>query len=236
VLAAATLGRRLVALVFDGSHVAPVVRGKQLRPLGRMRNDAADLPPSALEPAPLVPLYYFDSSLLCRLGGTWWRFSADMPPAPQRHVVAVGPGKELDHPTVVMLHGDRLSAGGFGGLEVGVGRDHVQAFAGPGCVAWTTGAGWQITRDRAHTREPIHVPDGETVLGLNEDGLVTRGGLILRHRRPASQRTLTACSGEAIDHAVHPVLPIIAIRRNEALLEVRSITDGRLLAHVKTTI
>ncbi len=242
VVAAAHLGRRLVALVADDDDVLrAVVHGKPVTglddvavPVAVAGLDAGELRRQADDA--IAPLHLLGHELLVRLGGAWLALSADR--ARATPYVAVAPGQHLDQPLRVAATSSGLRVadgrevrGAPPDAQVVVGARHRVAWCGDGRTWQPVGklAGWA----------PIVVDPRDEVLGLvpvdDEPHLVTRSpaGLLLRLAGAGGVRTLTHWSGSAEPPAVHPALPWVAVRRAPDVVEVGDLGSGRVLHVVR---
>ena len=238
VVAAASLSRRLVVLVRGDDELSAVVLGKRL---GRIEGLAAAL--DDLGPLPdddrllgdLAPLFYDRGDLLCRIGPDWWRLAPGRGPA-QEDLVAVGPGAQMDVPRIVRL--DPLGHLYDGTLAIGhdVPAGALRVAVSGHAVAWSVDERWHVRGPRLAPCT-IHVPEDCEVIGVVTVGpmLVSRsqGGALIRLHAQSATKTLTRWSGLALDHAVHPLLPLIAVQRDEGTVEIGDLTTGELLMTVR---
>ncbi|PYC84709.1 hypothetical protein C7C46_07290 [Streptomyces tateyamensis] len=212
VVAAASVGRRLIALVKAADRLELRSIGRPLGPapwpgvdLGRTALDLPDL--NALLAGPVLPLTFEDGLVSVPLAGRWWSFSAtgelrDDGPA----------GTPADDPTAFSWAREPRLFGGELPSEVAAAERLVFA---KHAVAWSPdGEQWQVLlRDGTRTR--LVVPDGAEVIGLVHHGptvaLITcsTAGVLLRSVRPESTRTLSRLSGGTTRPVVHPSLPLI---------------------------
>ena len=243
VVAAASLGRRLVALVLEDELLVCRVIGKPLGDVDGLATPVARLGMGPLDDvdeivATLPPLFYDRGALLCRLGGEWWRLRRGEPARSDPQCVAVGPARQLDLPLRYLLDGARLTAGSQRHLlDDDVDAAALRICTGSDRVAWSSGEPWQLLEVR---KAPCSVALDERceVLGVVDsraDGLalLTRSGsgVLLRLHSASEVKTLTACSGLAIAHAVHPSLPLLAIQRDDDAVDVVDWQTGeRLMA------
>jgi hypothetical protein len=241
VIAAASLGgKRLVALVLDETSLRCEVVGKRLAkvtglevPLTELAADAATLLGDDLS-----PLYYDRGALLCRLGGDWWRLFRDEPPQLERGVVACGPGSVLDLPRRIRHDGDQLVDAANGRVLVReVGSDTRVLVSGER-FAWSRdGRDWEIALPGREAR--ITVSAGDEVLGLIDGdagpALVTRSdaGVLVRLHSVSGVSTLTAASGPAFGHAVHPQHAWLAVQSDESTVDVLNLLTGERLIRVR---
>ena len=241
VVAAASIGRRLVALVRDGEHIRGRTIGKELGYVAQtaFEADAVGLGvPDPGQPDRLEPLLYDRGALLCRLDGQWWRIAFDEEPQ-ALDLITAGPTPVRDLARTVRLGGEHL----FDGSTIigyGVHRGSVRAVAATHGVAWSQDRRWYI-RGEGLRPSCVHVDEDRDVLGLwtlgreDDPALVTRSraGMILRVETESSSTTLTRWSGIAIAHAVHPGQPLLAVQRDEDLVEIADLRDGELLMTVR---
>jgi hypothetical protein len=241
VVAAAAAGRRLVALVRDGRAFRVRVVGK---PLDDVAEIAFSLPEEDVGPppldgsAPLGTLLQYRGGLLWQDGDVWWHLRARR--APERlDLVAAGPSRVVGDPHRLELRGRHLSDNDtLVGYEVD--RDALRVRVGTEAVAWSCDRRWYI---RGHDVRPscVIVDEEHEVLGLvtldrqDDPALVTRSraGMILRLEAEKSVKTLTRVCGPALDHAVHPLRPLLAIRRDEEHVQVADLNTGEVLATVR---
>lgn len=237
VIAASSLGRRLVVLVLARDRIVCRVVGKSLGGLDQSMYDVADLD---LEHADddgrraLPALYYDRGGLLCRPAREWWRLQPGRTPERQSLLVAVAPGRSLDVPARLERDGTRLRDGSSGRVWASdVVPAALRVTTGTGCVAWSCDRRWHI-RGEGVRPSSVTVEEDCDVLGIvtvrrgDDPALLTRSGagVILRLHAESGVKTLTACSGFALGHALHPALGLLAIQRDEDTVDVVDIAGS----------
>jgi hypothetical protein len=238
VLAASSLGRRLVALVARDHQVCVHVVGKRLGLLEEIAVviDELDLKVSDVEAilaGGLPPVFFQRGDLLCPLHGTWWRLPPTGPPR-VASVVAAGPGRYLDMPRTAVRRRGRLWVDGAPGSLVIPADAAVVMGEGSG-LAWSNdGTAWHVhTEDEPDVT--VTVEPGFRVLGLVRAGqrpsllTVSRTGRIVRLVTRDGIRTLTRWSGTSSPPALHPTLPLLAVQRSSDQIEVGDLGTGDLL-------
>jgi hypothetical protein len=235
-VAAAYLGRRLVALTLEDDALRVRVAGKPLGRLDQLLHPVASVSasPDQLKAAcaeGLPPLYYSSGSVTCQIRGTWWRLAQDR--CEELNYVAAAPGKNLDAPRLAMRAARGIWVDGVV-LPGSLGASAVQLGHDGWCAASDDGVHW-----RPHRREEagavIAIGDGAAILALvtdrGEPKLVTvsAAGLVLRLVGANSVRTLTGWSGGPGRPAIHPTLPLVAVQRSRDLIEVGDLLTGEVL-------
>lgn len=241
VVAAAYLGRRLVAVTLEGEELRVRVIGKPFARLAELivpveKTGATSAEIEAACGRGLAPLYLAAQDVICQVGGTWCQLS----PAFCRRLpdAVVAPGDKLDLPRLVRRKSDGAwtGSGEFpGSLDTAAvllghgGWLAVRAEEGP----------WFPVRDGEFGPE-IWYGAGDEVLALvTDDGepkLVTLspGGLIVRLVGASGVRTLTAWSGGPGRPVIHPTLPLIAVQRSPELIEIGDLLTGEVRQVVRS--
>lgn len=241
VLAAASLGKRLVAALTDGAGLWIQVVGKKLS-----RTDQIHLPISAVGldqqsindilDQPLKPLYLHGGQILLPTPSGWWSLGDT---AAEMSLLAVAPGSALDNPRTAYPRHD-----GFG-----VGSHHwrVTALAdgpllgpldGGSWCAWTEDTRvWRIARSR-DVLEEIGVGEDDHVVGLcviqHSPALIVTSpsGRIVRQVSPRGIKTWTRWAGPA-HFSVHPGRPWLA-RSTTDRITVGDLSNGQTVLEVRT--
>lgn len=242
VVAAASLSRRLVALVRSGDELRCVVIGKRL---GRAADIAVAL--GDLEPLPddermvseLAPLFYDRGDVLARVGTDWWRLGPSRPPY-QQDLVTAGVGTRMDVPRIVRVDSMRRLHDGPDLLGHDVLPSALRVVAGGRATAWSVDERWHVSGQGVRP-VTIWIDEPCEVIGIVTEGrtddpaLVTRSdaGVLLRLHTENATKTLTRWSGVATAHAVHPLRPLIAVQRNESTVEIGEVESGELLMTVR---
>ncbi len=264
VLAASRIGTRWVALVAVDDVLEVRIVGKRLADVDRIRVPltelglmSADVDSLAAEPP--AELFFRSGELLVRLGGSWWRLSPAGTFETWGTTVAVSPSTEVDVPLVAMHFDDHLwvalngGAGRFGPVQDSgpVPETHL----GAGAIAWQDGGGWRLA-DLVHQTRPItacsaapsspdpgvpvDVDTGTKVVGVTRigdvPGLVTvgGGGVLVRFVSRQGTRTLTRWSGGIAPPALHARLPLIAVEREDGVVEVGDLGSGQVRLRVES--
>ena len=148
VIAASSLGGRVVALVRSGDEVRCVVVGKRLRRVEEivvaLDDFDAALPDDGHLVSELAPLFYDRGDLLCRIGRDWWRLAIDRPPRRAYDVIAAAPGRQMDVPRVVILDGNRLLDGSYAAIGHDVIADALRVVVGGHATAWSVDERWHV--------------------------------------------------------------------------------------------
>ena len=242
VVAAASLSRRLVCLVRSGDELRGVVVGKRLNRAADIAfaiDDIAGLPPDDRLLSELGPLYYDRGDVLARIGDAWWRLAPRCAPQGE-DLVAVGAGPVMDVPRLIAVDTQRRLYDGHHLLAYDVIPGALRVVAGGRATAWSVDETWRV-RGPGVKPVTIRIDEACDVIGVAVEGrvddpaLVTRSeaGALVRLHTATATKTLTRWSGVAIAHAVHPVLPLIAIQRDESTVEVGVIESGELLTTVR---
>jgi hypothetical protein len=241
VVAAGSLSRRLVALVRSGDDLRCVVVGKRL---GRAAEIAVPIDRLGALPADerllgdLPPLHYDRGDLLCRIGDDWWRLATRHEPRAEA-AIAVGPGPQMDLPCILWLDGGRLYDG-YEAIGHDIARESLRIAVAGHAAAWSVDERWHV-RGAAVRPVTIRIDEDSEVIGIvvedrrDDPALVSRskGGALIRMHSESGTTTLTRWSGIAVDHAVHPMLPLIAVQRDEGTVEVGDLATGDLLMTVR---
>jgi hypothetical protein len=176
--------------------------------------------------------------VLSRIGDEWWRLGPRR--APQcEDLVAVGVGTRMDVPRLVALDGERRLHDGSEMIAFDVIPGALRVVAGGHATAWSVDELWHV-RGPGVKPATISVDEECEVIGMVVEGrrddpaLVTRSkaGVLLRLHTETGMTTLTRWSGVAVAHAVHPLLPLIAVQRDEGTVEVGEVESGDLLTTV----
>ena len=244
VIAAASAGRRLIAVTRNGDRLRCVVVGKELGRISDLSLRVQDIDgtvPAADAVADSLPAVYYDrGGLLCDLAGTWWEFGAHDPPRASG-AVAVGLGHHSDAPNRIYLDGaGHLRDQSPDPIGFDVAPSALWVVVGRRAVAWSVDERWNI-RGNGVRPTTITVPDDCDVIGIVTEGreanpaLVSRSdaGALVRLHTETATKTLTRWSGITLAHAVHPRLPLIAVQRADDHVEIGTIEDGQLLASVR---
>jgi hypothetical protein len=240
-VAAAYLGRRMVALTLEDDALRVRVVGK---PLGRL--DQLIHPTAAVGATPdqmraacaegLPPLYYSSQSVICQILGTWWRLSPEH--CKRLNYMAAAPGKNVDLPRVAC----RVARGIWADHAVLPGSadaSAVQLGHDGWCALSDDGVHWRPLRG-AEAATVIAAGEGATVLALVTEGgepkLVTASpaGLVLRLVGANGVRTLTHWSGGPGRPTIHPTLPLVAVQRASDLIEIGHLLTGEILQVVRS--
>ena len=246
VLAATAIGRRLIVLTARNGILAASVVGRSLGavdglsvPLGQLGLSDADVADAAAGPP--APLHVVAGEVLTRLGGGWWALRADGTAEPRPDVAAVVPFAALDATAVV----DRtvLPDDGRPGLwppDPGDGNPPNDLLVGAGRTAWHAAPQvWYLRPARGSGGNgpaggPISVPDGARAIGVADvQGrvgvvAVSRAGVLVTLSTIDRTTTLTRWSGGTALPVVHPLLPLIAVRRDDGTIEVGRIGTEQL--------
>lgn len=250
VLAAGTVGTRLVVLHARGGIAQVTVLGRRLarldglavplEPLG-----AGDVDGERLTAGPPGRLVFDSGALLCDVGGGWRRIGGDGRVVPAPTFVAVAPRPAVDQPMVAYVYQESLRVAGGGTLRRPW-QPGTRVLLGHGCVAtsvdgsrWTVAASGEGTAPREGERV-LGVPAGEQVVGVVALGGVpalvarSRAGLLLRLVDDGGLTTLTEWSGGSpeVAPAVHPTLPLLAVTRADGDVDVVDLTDRSLVLRV----
>ncbi|PZS31663.1 MAG: hypothetical protein DLM58_11310 [Pseudonocardiales bacterium] len=240
VLTAATIGRRVVALVSRGDEVHVEVHGKHLGSVSDIAVRAEDigLDRDALDSVTanaFAPLVYFAGDLVTRVEGAWWWLSPEESPRQDDGILAVLPGQLTDQPSIARSGpAGRVFASNLGSFD---------APSGPFVLGAGRLVAWPEDDDRWHVApygRTITIGSGESVLGLQsmDDApvliTVSAGGLITRLRWPAAERTLTALSGGIAPPQLHPQRAWLAVQPDEGSIEVHDLVTGERLLHLAT--
>lgn len=242
VLAAASLGRRLVALVRTGDEVRCVVVGKRLGRLAEIVIDVNELrlPPDDELSATLSPVFFDSGNVVFRCGDDWTEIAVGGMVARHAALCAVAPGRNLDQPRRIWLDdagwtlrdwmGNKIPEVDLGALGLVTGTE---------AYAFVTGDDpWRVLETSRQPTE-IEVASPARVIGLVRVGgepsliSVSDGGMLVRRHTRDQTSTLTRWSGVALAHAVHPLLSLIAVQRSEQRMEVGDINTGELLTVVE---
>jgi hypothetical protein len=245
VLAAGTVGPRLVVLHVSGDLAHVTVVGRRLARFDGLAFPATWLSAAAgagdgaeLAAGPIAPLVFDSGTLLCDVGGGWRRIRSDGRVLHERTVVAVAPRPVADRPMVAYAFRETLHVAGIG--ERPSWRPGAPVLLGHGCLATSPdGVVWSVAAPDGEERR-LGVPAGEQAVGVvslgGEPALVvrSRGGLLLRLVDAGGLTTLTEWSGGAPDvaPAVHPMLPLLAVTRDDGDVDVVDLTRRRLVIRV----
>jgi hypothetical protein len=247
VIAASSLGGRLVALVRGGDELRCVVVGKRLKRVEEIAVALDDfdalLPDDGHLVSELAPLFYDRGDLLCRIGRDWWRLAIDRAPRRAHDVIAVAPGPQMDLPRIAALDGHRLFVGSaVPPIANDVIPDALRVVAGGYATAWSIDERWHVRGPRVRPvdiaiDEACHVI-GMAVAGRADDPAlisVSDAGALVRLHSKTATKTLTRWSGVADAHAVHPTIPLIAVQRDDGSVEIGDLESGDLLTTVSAT-
>lgn len=242
VLAAASLGKRVVAAVTDGTGLWIQVIGKRLArtdrlhiPLRALELDQAALA-SILE-SPVAPLYLQGGRIVLNASGGWWSLGDDG--VWREHALAMAPGTALDTPRAAYANQNAVWVGQH---RWTVGRLAAGPLLGPpdngSWCAWSEDTRvWRISRGRDVVEE-IGVGENDHVIGLcvidQQPSLmiVSPGGLILRQLTARHVKTWTRWAGPA-HFDLHPVRPWLA-RTVDDRITVGDVATGKTLLEVRT--
>lgn len=244
VVAAASLGRRIVAAVTDGSTLWIQVVGKKLGRVDRIHVRLADL---GLDPhvvaemvnSPLPPLHLVGGNLLVRMPSGWFMLEAEVAHA-EESMLAVGPGPALDAPFRVVRTPTELVVGGhrWATREVAGGPFLGNGAGWPTC-AWSEDSRvWRVVRGDDELGQ-IAVDEGDRVVGLAEVGgthaliVVSPSGRIVRQVGFTQTRTWTRWAGPA-HFDVHPQRPWLA-RTTEGRIMVGDLVTGDTLLDIRVS-
>jgi hypothetical protein len=251
VIAASALGRRIVALVARNGMLAASVMGKRLDPIDRIvvpldRLGLADADILACATQRPAALYVTDGHLLAQLTNGWWSLHPDGSARPRQDVFAVVPHPAGGSPVLIRgtaRPGEDSRTPGQGPPD-GV-HPTSDVVVGAGTVAWRTAARiWQLQPVHppgaprpAATPDPclpVTVPDGARALGVasvhGRAGIVavSRAGPLVTFSTSDGTTTLTRWSGGTLAPVVHPLLPLIAVRRDDGSTEVGNLDTGQV--------
>ncbi|MEU0392365.1 hypothetical protein ABZ208_06235 [Streptomyces sp. NPDC006208] len=224
VLAAGYHGRRLVGLYLSRGTVRAHVVGKPWPTASgfAVPTDELDISEerlTALAHERITPLVVDERHMLCCWDGDWYRFGWDGSAARVTDLVAAIPGgatacREGEALRLPHLGPDAPS---FREHHVILGPDssHARSMAGQ---VWTLAGPANGTTCRLEKGEQ---PLGFVLLG-GEPRLVTRSaaGHLVRIRGGRRDTVLTKASGTSDAPLVHPVLPLLALRRDDGTVEV----------------
>jgi len=242
ILAAAVLGRRIVAVLTDGERIWVDVTGRRLSrvheielPVGEI--DLASIDTEEICAAPIRPVFFADNELLVPIKDAWWQIGLEG--AHQAQWLGVGPGPALDSPRRIWqaAAGKLYVTSTGGGIEVG--NLHRGPILGPdGHLAWSTAYRvWKVRGPDGGVREDIGVGEGEEVIGLTmvngEPAMVTvsASGRIVRHVTSRHTKTWTAWAGPA-HFGIHPTNPWL-VRSTSAGVLVGDLQTGQVLLDLK---
>ncbi|WP_329120316.1 hypothetical protein [Streptomyces sp. NBC_01465] len=233
VVAAGYFGRRLVALVRVGDELRVQVVGKTwaaaegYTTLAVVLGDATD--------RPLVPLVVEADSMLMHWGDDWIGMQWDLyAPVLVEKMVAALPGGA----TAKRL-GDRLHLPHLPGGHWTVKDQHVVLGPGTAHVRSLDGQLWRFVDD-VGTSYTQRVPKSERPLGAvvleGRVHLVVRSaaGHLLRIRGPVRNTVLTKWSDTPHPPALHPTLPLLAVRRESGAIEVVDLESGERLLNLRS--
>ncbi|MGF1432505.1 hypothetical protein [Kitasatospora sp. LaBMicrA B282] len=238
VVAAAQLGRRLIALLARGDRLEVRVIGRPLAPSSWVPVhrewfglDRGQL--DALLERPVLPLTYRDGLLSVPLAGRWWSIAPTGEAADTGPCAAATAGRAgFDWSREPRLYGGELPAAVERADQVVFAQD---------AVAWTrNGEHWQI-RCREGGDAELVVPAGAEVIGLVRQAetvaLLTCSakGLLLRSVRPDGTRTLSSLSGGTSRPVVHPGLPLVATESHAGRTLVGDALTGQIHLRIGRT-
>lgn len=235
ILAASSIGTRLVVLVARDDVVVAEVLGKHLADVHRIEAplDALGLTESDLVEAVQRPpgeLAFTHGGLLARLTTGWWLLHPGRPPRHRPDVRAVLPTSLGSDRTALLT------------AQNG-GPDRIMT----GCDAWVWRAAdgrWRADglpdRPDRPTEQPwwtgrgrlLPLPADAHVIGAGtlegEPGAVVLApaGQLLRLVTPDRERTLTRWSGGIGTPSLHPVEPLVAVQRDGGAIEVGDLRHG----------
>ncbi|MBO1419672.1 hypothetical protein [Streptomyces sp. FH025] len=241
VVAAARVGRRLLALYAKDDRLRLYVSGRPLGEPGRYDVAAAevDLPRvgstgfAELMAQPVLPLLREGDDLLLPLAGQWRRIAPGGRVGTDGPVVSTEGGRPFRYAREPRLASVALP-------PEAAGAEHL--VHGLGAVGWSAdGREWWLESDSGLSRR-IALAEGEAeVIGLVHGGgelmLITRtsaAGLV-RTVRAYGVRTLTGLSGGPTAPAVHPRLPLIAAEPRPGRLVVADAVSGRSHLVIRST-
>lgn len=243
VLAAASLGRRLVAVVTDGDRLRVQVVGKDLARTHRIELSLADVALTAddvteIVQAPLRPLYLRRRTILVPFGDRWWYLGEDG--AEDADVDAAAPGEALDNPRVALRRRSRVFVVGGASLPgVSTSAGLVlgpESSAGPWLATSADSRVWTVWQGEDQVAE-IGVAEGEDVIGLcllgAEPALVvtTASRRLLRAITARHTKTWTRWAGPA-HFDLHPTRPWVVRTKEDGIL-VGDLESGLTLADLR---
>jgi hypothetical protein len=221
VVAAAPLGRRVVAAVTDGQALWVRVIGKKLSRVDRIQVRLRDVGLDEdllgeMEGRPLDPLFLQGGNIVLHTPGGWFSLEGDRA-RPEGHLLAMAPGPALDVPVQAFSAQDDLWLGGTRWERQGspaAGPLVVTGGQRPWC-AWTMDSRvWRVVRGPDLVCE-IAVEEGDRVAGLvvvdHQPALVvvSPSGRIVRQVGERHVKTWTRWAGPA-HFSVHPTRPWLA--------------------------
>lgn len=239
VLAAASLGRRVVTAGTDGERLRINVIGKDLARTGRIDVALGEVDLTAddvaeIVQAPLRPLYLRGGRMLVPLGERWWFLDAEG--AVPADVSAAAPGPALDTPRVAELENDRFLV--VGGARLPRASAAAAILFGPQeqGVSWSATTAdtrvWTVWKGEEPAVE-IGVPAGEEAIGLSLLAgvptllVVTASRRLLRAISAGHTKTWTRWSGPA-HFDLHPTRPWVVRTKEDGIL-VGDLQSGLIL-------
>lgn len=246
IVAAASLGRRIVAAVTDGTGLWIQVIGKKLARTDRIHVslsvlgiDCVDL--ERIQSEPLRPLYLQGGSIVLRGADRWHSLNAEEVTSFQT-VTELAPGSALDSPREAYLYPRELVVGpnrfAVTSMAAGpiFGPTGSDPFAGTWC-AWSEDTRtWKVARGRNIVAE-IAVDEADKVHGLCVIGnmpallVVSPSGRIVRQISAKQVRTWTRWAGPA-HFNVHPTRPWLA-RTTDDTITVGDLATGETLLEIR---
>ncbi|MQY13719.1 hypothetical protein SRB5_38700 [Streptomyces sp. RB5] len=222
-LAVGQHGRRLLVLCRTGPYLRLQVIGKPFPAADGFRVTARDLYPDD-EGHILDPIIGHAHAMLLRRSGAWWRLPLKGAPTEAPEILWALPGERGDAPRLAHLPGDHAD-----GMRI--------VLAPGGTYAWSAdGESWRFTGPDGEHPVTRKTAAGESVCGAvllaGHAHLVTRSpaGQLVRLRGPVRDAALTRWSGTPLPPAVHPLRPLLAVRRDDGTVEVANVEkDVRLL-------
>ena len=246
VVAAASLGKRLVAAVTDGTGLWIQVVGKKLARVERIHVPLAELGISQLDLAriqtqPLEPLYLQGGRILIQGADGWFALDEDTV-IRCGDAVTLAPGAALDAPREAHVSRGEIRLGphrwAVADLAAGplLGRTAGGPDAGTWC-AWSEDTRvWRIACGPEIVAE-IGIDEGDRVRGICVVGntpsliVVSPSGRILRQVSPKQVRTWTRWAGPA-HFSIHPTRPWLA-RTTDDLITVGDLASGNTLLEIR---
>ncbi len=240
VIAAAWLGRRLLALTLEAGRL-------RVRHMGRRMGDLDLIDVPATEPLSttaaelsvrtgLAPLHVWGQSVFVSLDDNVIRVDV----AGVEHVdrvLTMAVGAQVDAPRQITHHQGIATVHGVRTVHAPATRG---AF-GPGALAALSADGcvWTIYDGVVRMQQTIEIGSGATVLGVlptpHGPALmhVASGGLLLRWSTAHHTHTLTELSGSLSRPALHPTLPLLAVHPEPDIVLVAHPVTGDVIRRVR---
>lgn len=238
VIAAAYIGARTVAVTCDDDQLTVEVIGKRLANLDGLTIplEKVDLRENELDQSgrqALRTMVFSDGDLYVDLPSGWWQINRT---GPTRHpILAAAPRTAADRPVIVRAFNDAIWVDRY--------RPHIAPDAllviGGGHLGSGDRDSWTLTdlRSGGQVTTTVDRPPDGIVTTNGEPFFVVRSnaGQIVR-LVGRKTRTITQLSGDITDIAVHPVLPLIAVQRQDGSIVVHDAhADAIVLRMAATT-